>query len=251
MTRRKPPSAGNSTAWRRTWIWAALGVLISTLLSPILEVAAVRWINPPVTPLMLLRQIEARFDGRHAQQRLYEWRNIGQMPRDFLKAAWVSEDQRFFQHHGFDWREIQLARQRSERTGQDARGASTITMQCARSLFLWQGRSWVRKGLEAYYTFWMELFLSKRRILELYANVIEMGDGVYGIEAAARAHYGVEARALSHNQCVMLAALLPNPREWDPKNPTPKLLARFQKISRQEPSLHFPLGEKKGMTKPE
>jgi monofunctional biosynthetic peptidoglycan transglycosylase len=214
------------------------------LLSPILEVACVRWINPPVTPLMLVRQIEARFDGRHSQQRLYQWRDIGQMPRDFLKGVWISEDQRFFQHHGFDWREIRLARARSERTGEDARGASTITMQCARSLFLWQGRSWVRKGLEAYYTVWMELLLSKRRVLELYANVIEMGDGVYGIESAARAHYGVDSRTLSHNQCVMLAAILPNPREWDPRNPTAKLTARFQKISRQEASLHFPLWDK-------
>jgi monofunctional biosynthetic peptidoglycan transglycosylase len=224
-------------------LWAALGLLVSMLLSPILEVACVRWINPPVTPLMLLRQVEARFEGGHSRQRLYQWREIGQMPRDFLKAVWISEDQRFFQHHGFDWREIHLAQRRSERTGENARGASTITMQCARSLFLWQGRSWVRKGLEAYYTIWMELLLSKRRILELYANVIEMGDGVYGIEAAAHAHYGVDARALSHNQCIMLAAILPNPRQWDPGNPTPKLTARFQKISRQESSLHFPLGD--------
>jgi len=192
---------------------------------------------------MLLRQVAARFEGGHSQQRLYQWREIGQMPRDFLKAIWISEDQRFFQHHGFDWREIHLAQRHSERTGEDARGASTITMQCARSLFLWQGRSWVRKGLEAYYTIWMELLLSKRRILELYANVIEMGDGVYGIEAAAHAHYGVDARSLSHNQCVMLAAILPNPRKWDLRNPTPKLTARFQKISRQESNLRFPLGD--------
>ena len=114
-------------------------------------------------------------------------------------------------------------------------------MQCARSVFLWQGRSWLRKGLEAYYTVWMELFLSKRRILELYANVIEMGDGVYGIEAAARAHYGVEARALTRNQCAMLAAILPNPREWNPREPSAHLAARVQKILRQEPALHFPL----------
>ena len=244
MTRRKSPSGGKSGRGRRWWLWAAIGLLVSILLFPILEVACVRWINPPVTPLMLLRQVEARFHGGHSQQRLYQWREIGQMPRDFLKAVWISEDQRFFQHHGFDWREVQLARRRSERTGEDTRGASTITMQCARSLFLWQGRSWVRKGLEAYYTIWMELLLSKRRILELYANVIEMGDGVYGIEAAARARYGVDARALSHNQCLMLAAILPNPREWDPRNPTPKLTVRFQKISRQEASLHFPLADK-------
>jgi monofunctional biosynthetic peptidoglycan transglycosylase len=241
LTRRKSPSTGKASGSRRFWWWAALGVTAFALLIPILEVASVRWINPPVTPLMLLRRVEARFGSGHSTQCLYEWRNIGQMPRDFLRDVWIAEDQRFFQHHGFDWREIRLARQRSERTGDDPRGASTITMQCARSLFLWQGRSWVRKGLEAYYTIWMELLLSKRRIFELYANVIEMGDGVYGIEAAARAHYGVDARALSHNQCLMLAAILPNPREWDPRNPTSKLTARCQKISRQESSVHFPL----------
>jgi monofunctional biosynthetic peptidoglycan transglycosylase len=95
--------------------------------------------------------------------------------------------------------------------------------------------------LEAYYTFWMEALLSKRRILELYANVIEMGDGIYGIEAAARAHYGVSARALRREQCAMLAALLPNPRVWNPAAPTPKLAARCAKILRAEKQVAFPL----------
>lgn len=113
-------------------------------------------------------------------------------------------------------------------------------MQCARSLFLWQGRSWVRKGLEVYYTFWMETLLSKRRILELYANVIEMGDGIYGIDAAARAHFGVEANQLTRAQCLALAAILPSPLTRNPRTPSPQVAARCAKILRQEKQVVFP-----------
>jgi monofunctional biosynthetic peptidoglycan transglycosylase len=207
---------------------------------PIFEVIAVRFANPPVTPLMLLRPWEARWEKRPAAPRQYTWMPLAQMPHDFLKFVLVAEDQRFFRHHGFDWHEIHVAQRRAERSGEPPRGASTISMQCARSLFLWQGRSWLRKGLEAYYTFWMETLLSKRRILELYANVIEMGDGVYGIEAAAHAHYGVAARQLTHSQCVALAAILPNPREWDPRSPTPRLANRLAHLEQQEKQISFP-----------
>lgn len=199
-----------------------------------------RFIDPPITPLMLLRPVEARWSGRPAVTRQYTWRDLGQMPRDFVKFVLVGEDQRFFRHHGFDWREVRLARAQAERTGGPVRGASTISMQCARSLFLWQGRSWVRKGLEVYYTFWMELLLPKRRILELYVNVIEMGDGVYGLEASARAHYGIGNRALTHEQCAMLAALLPAPLAWNPRAPSPRLSARCAKLLRQEKQVSFP-----------
>ena len=241
MSRKRPSSPGGKGGSRRHWLWAVFGLIVSTLATPIVEVACIRWVNPPVTPLMLLRKVEARVAGHGSTEIQYQWRDLRQMPPEFLKCVWIAEDQRFFQHHGFDWREIRLARERSARTGEDPRGASTITMQCARSVFLWQVRSWLRKGLEAYYTVWMELFLSKRRILELYANVIEMGDGVYGIEASARAHYGMEARALTRSQCAMLAAILPNPREWNPREPSAHLTARVQKILRQEPALRFPL----------
>jgi len=215
--------------------------VLALAILPIVQVALVRFFDPPLTPLMLLRQAEARWEKRPSPGRHYAWRPLSQIPRDFLKFVFVSEDQRFFQHHGFDWREVELARKQAERTGKKPRGASTITMQCARSLFLWQGRSWVRKGLEVYYTFWMEALLPKRRILELYANVIEMGDGVYGVEAAARAHFGVEARRLSREQSAALAALLPNPRKWNPREPSPKLAARITKILRQEKQVAFPL----------
>jgi monofunctional biosynthetic peptidoglycan transglycosylase len=223
-------------------VWA--GVAFSALLLlPAIEVVAVRFINPPVTPLMLLRLVEARVSGAHPLRKLYEWRDLDRMPHDFVKCVLVAEDQRFFRHHGFDWREIHLARMEAERTGKGPRGASTITMQCARSVFLWQGRSWIRKGIEAYYTFWMELLLPKRRILELYVNAIEMGDGIYGIEAAARTHFGVSAANLSHEQCAMLAAILPNPREWNPREPSASLSVRCARILQQEKQITFPLPE--------
>jgi monofunctional biosynthetic peptidoglycan transglycosylase len=234
--------ASPSPARRRWWLWAALIALFLAFL-PVVQVALVRFWDPPVTPLMLLRQAADRASGQPSSPRRYTWRPLAQIPRDFLKFVFISEDQRFFQHHGFDWKEVQLARRQAERTGKKPRGASTITMQCARSLFLWQDRSWIRKGLEAYYTFWMEALLPKRRILELYANVIEMGHGVYGIEAAAHAHFHVNALSLHREQCAALAAILPNPREWDPRAPTPKVAARIARILQQEKQVTFPLAE--------
>jgi monofunctional biosynthetic peptidoglycan transglycosylase len=236
----KSRKAAQPPASHRWWIWFG-GAALALAILPIVQVALVRFFDPPITPLMLLRQAESHWSGQHSSERRYTWLPLAQIPTDFLKCVFIAEDQRFFQHHGFDWREVALARAQAERTGKKARGASTITMQCARSLFLWPGRSWVRKGLEAYYTFWMEALLPKRRILELYANVIEMGDGVYGIAAAAQAHFRVNAGSLRHEQCAALAAILPNPREWNPREPSPKLAARIAKIVRQEKQVAFPL----------
>jgi monofunctional biosynthetic peptidoglycan transglycosylase len=205
-------------------------VLAALIVIPILQVVLVRFVDPPFTPLMLLRSMEPRTGEKPV--RLYEWARISELPEPFLFYALVSEDQRFFEHRGFDWKEIHKASQQAKSRGRSARGASTITMQCARSLFLWQGRSWVRKGLEAYYTFWMETTLSKRRILELYANVIEMGDHVYGINAAAAAHYSLALGELSREQCAMLVTILPNPRKRHPQRPDDRLLMRQAKIIR-------------------
>jgi monofunctional biosynthetic peptidoglycan transglycosylase len=236
-----PGKSGKSVkaSTRRRW-WRGLAILIAVLaLFPVLEVLLVRFVDPPVTPLMFLRPLEDRWAGLKPPPRKYAWRDLKAMPPEFVKLVLVGEDQRFFVHRGFDWKEVQLARARAEKTGQPVRGASTISMQCARSLFLWQGRSWVRKGLEIYYTFWMELLLPKRRILELYVNVIEMGDGIYGLEAAAQAHFGLPPHKLSHQQCAMLAAILPAPRSWDPKAPSPRYSARITKLLRQERDVSF------------
>jgi monofunctional biosynthetic peptidoglycan transglycosylase len=235
----KSGKSGKGSPRRRWARWLAIGFAILALL-PAVEVLLVRFIDPPITPLMLLRPLEDKWAGLKAPPRQYTWRDLKAMPPEFVKLVLVGEDQRFFAHRGFDWKEVRIARARAEKTGQPVRGASTISMQCARSLFLWQGRSWMRKGLELYYTFWMELFLPKRRILELYLNVIEMGDGVYGLEAAAQTHFHTTARKLTHEQCAQLAALLPAPRSWDPKAPSPKYSARIAKLLRQEREVSFP-----------
>ncbi len=189
---------------------------------------------------MLLEQASTLFSSGPKPPLLYHWIDLRQMPEMFLKHLWISEDQRFFQHGGFDWKEMDLAMKKAERTGKPLRGASTITNQCARSIFLWQGRSWVRKGLESYYTIGMELLLSKRRILELYANVIEMGNGIYGVEAAAQHYFGVSARSLTREQSAMLAAVLPNPKRWDPTHPNTTLRMRQRRILQREQNANFP-----------
>ena len=237
-----PRKSAKSSGGVRWWLWIVVA-LLALAIFPVIQVACVRVGNPSLTPLMILRQAEGRWTGKSSRERHYDWRPMTQIPRDFIRFVVIAEDQRFFQHHGFDWHEIDAARAQAERTGQAPRGASTITQQCARSLFLWQGRSWLRKGLEAYYTFWMEALLPKGRILELYANVIEMGDGVYGIEAAAQAHYHVSARSLTREECATLAAILPNPRAWDPRTPSAEVSARVAKILRQEKQVHLPLAE--------
>lgn len=216
-----------------------LCVLILALL-PAVEVGCVRVVDPPGTPLMLVRKIEAWSSGKTAAPIRYSWRSFSDVPPDFLRAVIASEDQRFLQHHGFDWQEISRARREAARSGGKPRGASTITMQCARSLFLWQGRSWIRKGLEAYLTMWMEALLPKRRILELYANVIELGDGIYGIEAAAQAHFSKPARQLSRDEAVLLAAILPSPRRWNPQHPDATVTLRSRRISREMGAVRLP-----------
>jgi len=128
------------------------------------------------------------------------------------RAVIASEDQRFLAHHGFDFDQLQIALD-EHRAGDELRGASTITQQVAKNLFLWSGRSFVRKGLEAYFTVLLEACWPKQRILEVYLNVVELGDGVFGVEAAARRFFGVSASALSAEQAALLAAVLPNPRK--------------------------------------
>ena len=219
---------------------AAAWLIGTLLLLPILQSGCVRFVDPPVTTLMLLRDVEAGSAGKSDRGRAYRWVPMERIDRDFLHLVLVAEDQRFFEHDGFDWKEIDIARKRAARTGTPVRGASTITMQCARSLFLWPGRSWIRKGAEAYYTFWLELFLPKKRILELYANVAELGPHIYGVGAAAQRYYGADAAKLSRSQAAMLAALLPAPTAWNPHAPSPRLQRRYTRLLKTPRSHKIP-----------
>ncbi len=233
------PSAPRGGWKRRCGRWLLVALVLGLVL-PVVEVGCVRFVDPPATPLMGIRWLQDHVAGEPHPRTLYHWRSWNELPPTFLKSAWTLEDQRFFQHHGFDWKEMHAAIERAKRTGQDPRGSSTITMQCARSLFLWQGHSYVRKGLEVYYTLWMELLLSKRRIFELYANVVETGRGVYGIEAASQFYYHKGCNQLDPTEAAMLAAMLPAPRKWDPRTPTRRLRARQERALRESPLLHWP-----------
>jgi monofunctional glycosyltransferase len=221
------------TRKRRPWLRAIILLVIVLALIPILEVLYVRFFNPPVTTLMIFRRIEAMITKRYHGDIQYRWIPLDRVPDNFLDGVWQMEDSRFFSHDGFDWIEMEEAIQRAERKHRPVQGVSTISNQCARSLFLWQGRSWVRKGLEAYYTFLMEHLLTKQRILELYVNVIELGDGIYGIEEAAEHYYQIPAKQLTRSESAMLAAMLPFPRGWDPRNPSPRLRARYNLVLRR------------------
>jgi len=185
---------------------------------------------PPIaTPLMLLRLLEGA--GIHKS-----WRPLEAISPNLIRASMAAEDAKFCSHDGFDWVAIQADWQRNRRGGQ-LLGASTISMQTAKNLFLWPGRSWPRKGLEVYFTLLIELAWPKRRIMELYLNVVEWAPGVYGAEAAAQYHFKKPASALSAEEAARLAAVLPNPRRWSASRPSAYIMGRAGIIHARMPDL--------------
>lgn len=216
--------------WIRPVRW--LGYLIAGfLLSTVFAVLFFRFVPPPLTPLMAIRGAGYLVDG--ASPILdKDWQSLENISPRLVEAVVASEDQRFFEHNGFDWGAIVSAIGENER-GKRKLGASTISQQTAKNLFLWPDRSWARKGLEAYFTFLIEILWSKHRILEVYLNIIEMGSGTYGAEAAAQRWFHVSAARLTGPQAALIAAILPNPRKWSPKNPTVYLQRRQTWILRQ------------------
>ena len=182
------------------------------------QVILFKYINPPFTPLMLYRLA-------HREGMQYRWKPLSWMSPFLQQAVLAAEDQRFPDHNGFDFNQINEALQEYA-DNKPLRGASTISMQVARNLFLWQGRSWTRKALEAYYTVLIELLWTKQRILETYLNVAEWGKGIFGAEAAAIHYFRCSASAVSREQAALLAAVLPNPRKWSPVRPTPFIMQR-------------------------
>jgi monofunctional biosynthetic peptidoglycan transglycosylase len=207
----------------RALLWFAAGSAVVVLL--------LRWIPPPGSALMVERKVESWFDGQPIDlQRT--WRPLEQLPDDLQIAVIAAEDQKFASHWGFDLQAIQQAMAHNERGG-SVRGASTLSQQVAKNLFLWPGRSWLRKGLEVWFTGLIELFWPKKRILEVYLNTVEWGDGVFGAEAAARHHFGVGAPYLSQRQASLLAAVLPSPRDWSPTRPGSHVRRRASWIAQQ------------------
>jgi len=198
-------------------------LLLLCLLISIGEVLLLRFVDPPCTPLMLLR-----WAGGEGMR--HEWRSLDGIASSMQQAVMAAEDQQFRDHFGFDWDQIEHAVKENRKRSRP-RGASTITMQTARNLFLWQGGGMVRKGLEAYYTLLLELFLPKARIMEVYMNIVEWGPGIFGAEAAARANFNISAAKLSPAQSALLAAVLPNPRHWSPAKSNKYIAGRATAIA--------------------
>ncbi|MFN3403602.1 MAG: monofunctional biosynthetic peptidoglycan transglycosylase [Cytophagaceae bacterium] len=192
--------------------------------SSILAVIVLRFVPPVVTPLMLIRVAEQISDGRPVKLKK-DWEPSERISRNLKLAVLSSEDQRFNDHYGFDFDAIKKA-MASNKKGKGLKGASTISQQVAKNVFLWPSRSWLRKGLEVYFTVLIEIFWSKERIMEVYLNVIEMGDGIYGAEAASQYYFRKSCKNLTKSEAAMLASVLPNPVKWNPLKQTPYLSKR-------------------------
>jgi monofunctional glycosyltransferase len=221
-----PPPVGDPPRPRRSWVGRALlwlWLLLALLLLALLPPAAVLWLrwNPPPTTAFM-RQSEV-------QPVAYHWVPAAQIPEALRRAVVAAEDQKFWTHWGFDFIAIAEALEHNEKSRRP-RGASTITQQTAKNLFLWPSRSWLRKGLEATFTLLLEGLWTKDRILEVYLNIAEFGPGIYGAEAAARRFFGKPAALMTAAECARLAAVLPSPRKWRADRPGPYVQSRVDWI---------------------
>ena len=222
------PRPGAFRRWLRRLAWA----LAALLGLSVLQVATLRVVDPPFSAFMAARMVEAWGDGDWRYRVAYDWRDFDAISPHLPVAVIASEDQRFAAHDGFDFDAIAQARADHAR-GERLRGASTISQQVAKNLFLWSGGGWFRKGIEAWYTLLLEALWPKQRILEVYVNVAEFGDGVYGAQAAARTWFGRDAAGLEPWQAARLAAVLPSPRRYSVAAPGPYVRGRTSAIQRQ------------------
>ncbi|MFP5519231.1 MAG: monofunctional biosynthetic peptidoglycan transglycosylase [Bdellovibrionia bacterium] len=187
-----------------------------------------RFLPVPITPLMVFRSVEHHVSGLHYPTH-QQWVGQDRISSHLKKAAVVAEDFNFYQHDGFDWEAIQKAREWNKKNKR-LKGASTITQQTAKNLFLWPQRSWIRKGLEAYFTVLIEALWPKERILEVYLNIVEFGPGIYGAEAAAQTYFKKPAIKLTPAEAARLIAVLPNPRKFKANSPSSYVLRRQNRI---------------------
>jgi monofunctional biosynthetic peptidoglycan transglycosylase len=198
-------------------------LLLAVVALPLVAVGLYKFVPPPATPLMLIRMAE----GRGLD---YRWRPISRISPAMVQAAIGAEDAHFCEHHGFDFNAIQKAMAHNDRRPNRIRGGSTISQQTAKNVFLWPDRSFIRKGAEAYVTVLIEGLWGKRRIMEAYLNVVELGPGIYGVQAAAQRYFHEDASQLSPSQASRLAAILPNPIKWKAVSPGPYVRKRSRRI---------------------
>ena len=214
----------------------AFDIFLCFLAFTLIPVIVFRYVDPPSTPLMWIRWSSS---DTESQRSLDTWQSLENISPHLLKAVIAAEDQKFFTHHGFDWKAIEYAIQ-VNLTSDRKIGASTISMQTARNVFLWQKRTWLRKILEGYFTTLIEFFWDKRRILEVYLNVIEWGEGIFGCEKAAQKYFRRSPSLLSPVESAWMAAVLPNPRKWS-RQPVPgHVRARQAKILDSMATLQIP-----------
>ncbi|HPM89970.1 MAG TPA: monofunctional biosynthetic peptidoglycan transglycosylase [Tenuifilaceae bacterium] len=209
-------------SFRRLVLYAIATFFITTVIS----VIAFSFINPNLTMLMVAKRVQPLNDG--GSNRInHKWVSIDKISPQLVLAVCAAEDNKFMEHNGFDWESIQKAKEHNKK-GKRLRGASTITQQTVKNVFLWPRRSWVRKGFEAYFTFLVEVFWSKERIMEVYLNVAELGRGIYGVESASECYYGKPASKISTYEAAMLATVLPNPAKRNPAKPS-SYMYRYQR----------------------
>lgn len=213
--------------------WIVLSFLGSTIFFVILY----RFVPVPITPLMVIRCAQQVERGEKIRLK-HHWVPMKEISSQLGIAVIASEDQRFLEHHGFDFKAIEKAIDENKK-GKRRRGASTISQQTAKNVFLWPGSSWLRKGLEVYFTALIELCWSKERIMEVYLNSIEMGDGIYGAEAVAQQHFGRSAKKLTATNSALIAATLPNPLKFSSANPSRYMLKRQSAIMRQMKNVSY------------
>ena len=220
--------------WQKMWKWIKRLTALFFILS-IISTILFRFIPVPVTPLMVIRCVEQVFDGE-APKLYKDCIPMKEMSPNLVLAVISSEDQKFAEHFGFDFEAIEkVAKQnvKLEERGKPIKGGSTISQQCAKNVFLFPQRSYIRKAFEVYFTFLIEIFWSKKRIMEVYLNVIEMGDGIYGAQAASKTFFKKDAKDVSAAEAATIAAVLPNPRKWNAGKPTGFINKRKNWILRQ------------------
>jgi len=214
-----------------------LALPLTFVLLSVLWVVVLRWVPVYVTPLMVKRAIEFRQDDSFKTKK--EWRPLEEISPEMIKAVITSEDNLYIEHNGFSWSAIRKAIE-EKKAGKRQRGGSTISQQTAKNVFTFCGRSWWRKGWESYYTVLIELLWGKERIMEVYLNVIEMGRGIYGAQAAAQAHFGVDAARLSRLQACTIAACLPDPLRRNAGKPSAYIRKRAATLSQRVPHIIYP-----------
>lgn len=234
MARKSTQSKAKQSLFKRIAIGVGK-VLLWFFIFSIIWVIAYRFINPPITFLMVQRNWERKANDKPAKIK-NAWVKFEDISDNMKRAAVSAEDQLFLKHMGFDLKAIEKAYQSNEKKKgskkKKIKGGSTISQQTAKNVFLWPGRSYVRKAFEAYFTLLIEVLWSKERILEVYLNVIEMGDGIYGAEAASQKYYGHSCRKMSRSEAALLAACFPNPLRWNPNKATSYIQHRKYLIMR-------------------